>query len=261
MMKTMKIKSTNVKWGKYIVAATEFVVQKPRADIVMFHGAGMAGQERMFPIAQELGLLGYHVLIFDFISHGESSGQLKELNLEERQAQATFMMDSFNISKEVTLIGFSMGGQTAVDVANSRGDVKNLILIAPAVYDMAARKAYFGQNSEFSKVIRKPNSWENSDAWEKISAFEGKVMIMQAEYDDVIPEGVPRLLYASAKHAKAHVHILLKNLPHTLAKHTIQNPSAATWFAEIISQFVENCDTKIKNQTVQFETVSKSHSE
>lgn len=261
MMKVMKIKSKNIKWGKYIVASTEFVVENPRADIVMFHGAGAVGQERMLPIAKELGLLGYNVVTFDFISHGQSSGRLEELNLEKRQAQAIFMIDSFNISKRTTIIGFSMGGQTAIDVANSRGDIENLILIAPAVYNKAAREAYFGQNSEFSHLIRQPNSWLHSDAWNKLATFKGNLMVIQAENDEVIPEKIPELLYASADNALFRVHILLKNLPHALAKFTVQNPSAATWFAKIISQFIENSDTKISNQTIQFETISKSHPE
>lgn len=226
-------------WKGHEIAATEFLPEDIKTDVVIMHGAGMAGQERFTPLAQALARAGCRTITFDFMSHGLSTGSLGELNLEVRQEQAEFVINKMDIKDEFTLVGFSMSGQTGIDVANGR-EVANLVLFAPAVYDQAARRAHFGQESEFTQLIRRPQSWMDTDAWDKLSRYDGRLAVLQAENDNVIPADVPKLIFEHADKAQERLHILLRNMPHMLGKLTQDDPEAAAWCAQIIANFVQN---------------------
>jgi pimeloyl-ACP methyl ester carboxylesterase len=57
-------------------------------------------------------------------------------------------------------------------------------------------------NAAFTEIIRRPNSWEGSDAWALLARFTGRLLIIAGENDAVIPPGVIRKIYDSARHAK-----------------------------------------------------------
>ncbi len=68
---------------------------------------------------------------------------------------------------------------------------------------MYASEAYavsFGNG--FTDIIRRPGSWEKSDAWALLPAFTGHLMIVAAENDTVIPTDVIDRIYTSAVNAK-----------------------------------------------------------
>ena len=107
-----------------------------RATVVVLHGAGNAGKERLVPLLAEFAAHGCHALAFDFSGHGESTGLLRELSLRRRFEQAVSVIDArARVNGPLVLVGFSMSGQTVADLARHYGDrVAALGLCAPAVY-------------------------------------------------------------------------------------------------------------------------------
>jgi pimeloyl-ACP methyl ester carboxylesterase len=54
----------------------------------------------------------------------------------------------------------------------------------------------------FSEIIRSHRSWERSDAWGILQGFKGKLLVVAAEYDSVIPNEVVERLFHSASQAQ-----------------------------------------------------------
>ena len=57
-------------------------------------------------------------------------------------------------------------------------------------------------NAGFTEIIRRPQSWEASDAWAFLAGFPGRLLIVAGENDVVIPPAVIRNIYDSARRAK-----------------------------------------------------------
>ena len=104
-----------------------------------------------------------------------------------------------------------MGGYSAIKLTEYF-IVKNLILLVPAVYSSQAYEIPFG--SAFSSIIREPNSWINSDAFDTLSGFDGSVTIIAAEVDDVIPMNIIEQLYSSARKANKRILHIVPNSSH-----------------------------------------------
>jgi len=88
-----------------------------------------------------------------------------------------------------------MGAYTAVKLTKFY-EVGKLVLIVPAIYDSTAYMVPFKEG--FTQIIRYPRSWVRSDAWSLLAGYNGDLMIVGAENDEVIPAGVIEKLYASA---------------------------------------------------------------
>ena len=103
------------------------------------------------------------------------------------------------LQEPLTLIGASMSGYTAVKLTRLH-EVKNLVLIVPAMYTPEAYEVPF--NGGFSEIIRSHRSWERSDAWEILRGFTGKLLVVAAEHDTVIPREVVQRTFESAAQAQ-----------------------------------------------------------
>lgn len=71
-------------------------------------------------------------------------------------------------------------------------------------------------NAGFTEIIRRPNSWESSDAWELLSRFTGRLLIVAGERDTVIPPGVIRNIYESARNATERTLFVAPGASHTI---------------------------------------------
>jgi hypothetical protein len=57
-------------------------------------------------------------------------------------------------------------------------------------------------NEGFTDIIRQPESWDHSDAWDILAGYRGRLLIIAAKNDKVIPKGVINKIYDSAVNAK-----------------------------------------------------------
>jgi esterase/lipase len=127
-----------------------------------------------------------------------------------------------------------MGGYTAVKLLEYY-PVKNLILVVPAMYDSKAYKVSF--NNGFTEIIRRPQSWGDSDAWQILSEYEGRLFIIAAEKDNVIPLAVVNKIYNSAVNAEKRFLFIAPQATHAVFTDLrTRNPEM---FCSVFGQIVE----------------------
>lgn len=161
-----------------------------KESVVILHGAGTARKERTLPLAEDLAQAGLDVISFDFSGHGDSSGSLRQLSLARRCKQARAVIDELvEASHRLTLIGFSMSGQTVGDLLGVYGErVTRIALCSPAVYAKTVWSAPF--SDAFTRAIRVDGSWRDSDALEQFARFSGRAVLAVPGEDAVIPPEV-----------------------------------------------------------------------
>ena len=186
------------------------------ARLVILHGAGLGTRERFKPLRACLAQRSINSLAFDFIGHGETGGSLSESSLKSRVEQACAVIETIGVTQPFTLLGSSMGAYTAVKLLEIY-PIETLILFVPGIYNTAAYPIPFGE--EFSKVIRQPASWVDSDAWSILSKFRGHLLLVTAGQDDVIPEDVIQRIYASATQASTRARYIVRDSPHLMIHH------------------------------------------
>ncbi len=180
--------------------------------VFCLHGAGQSNRKRYDEIRKRLLEQGVSSCAFDFPGHGETGGKLKESSLMERTLVAKRVIEQFKSVEPITVIGASMSGYTAVKLIESF-QISQLVLFVPAAYDIEAYELPF--NDGFTECIRRKNSYLESDAWQILQSYRGKLLLVTAEKDDVIPQSVIDLYRKSAGNAEVE-HIEIKSVPHKI---------------------------------------------
>ena len=168
-------------------------------QVLILHGAGNANRENFRLFREQLLIHGISSAAFDFVGHGDTGGELKSSSLISRTLQACCVVNSVGIQQPLSVIAASMGAYTAVKLLEYY-QIKNMILLVPAMYDSKAYNVPF--NEGFTEIIRRPESWDDSDAWQILSKYKGRLFIIAAENDNVIPKGVVNRIYDSAVNAE-----------------------------------------------------------
>ncbi len=169
------------------------------AQLLMLHGAGGSRRAVFDLLRDHFWQYGISSASFDFVGHGDTGGSLPNSSLKSRTEQACRMIDKLKLKPPLSILAASMGAYTAVKLLEHY-DIARLILCVPAAYTAAAYAVPFNQG--FTELIRAPNSWEQSDAWELLGTYTGQLLIVAAENDVVIPPGVIQRLYDAAVNAQ-----------------------------------------------------------
>jgi pimeloyl-ACP methyl ester carboxylesterase len=202
--------------------------------VLILHGAGNShrGDYRLF--REQLLIHGISSVAFDFVGHGDTGGELKSSNLLSRTRQACSVVDSLNIQQPFSVIAASMGAYTAVKLLEFY-QIKSLVLLVPAMYTSMAYTVPF--NAGFTDIIRQPESWGHSDAWDILSGYRGRLLIIAAENDKVIPKGVINKIYDSAVNAKERELFVAPRASHfVFTDLRSNNPDG---FCKVLAQIVE----------------------
>jgi pimeloyl-ACP methyl ester carboxylesterase len=164
-------------------------------QLLVLHGAGDSCRQRFQLLREELLAAGISSAAFDFMGHGDTGGDLKSSSLSSRTRQACRVVDALNLKQPLALMGASMSAYTAVKLLEHYR-IKSLVLLVPAMYAAQAYTIPF--NRGFSDIIRQPQSWKHSDAWQILAGYRGRLLIIAAEEDRIIPRGVITRIYDSA---------------------------------------------------------------
>ena len=202
--------------------------------VLILHGAGNAHRRHFRLFREQLLIHGIASAAFDFVGHGDTGGELKSSSLLSRTRQACSVVDSLNIQQPFSMIGASMGAYTAVKLLEFY-QIQSLILIVPAMYTAMAYTIPF--NEGFTDIIRQPESWGHSDAWDILSGYRGRLLIIAAENDKVIPKGVINKIYDSAVKAKERKLFVAPQASHfVFTDLRTNNPEG---FCSVLGQIVE----------------------
>lgn len=106
------------------------IAAKPMT-VIMAHGYAGNRLEKGLPalsLAQSLVNAGYHVIMFDFRNSGKSEGNLTTVGyLEKQDLLGAIDWVQKHVSNKIGLIGFSMGGSTAILAAAEEESVLGVI--------------------------------------------------------------------------------------------------------------------------------------
>jgi len=194
----VNLKTFELPYGNHLLKGDLYASAQVDCSTIILHGAGKSSRTTFSRLRYHLCLNGFSSVGFDFVGHGETGGEIQETTLRGRTEQAAEVI-KHKCQGPLTLIGASMGAYSAVKLTE-HFEVENLILLVPAVYTPRAYEVPFGPR--FSAMIREPESWADSDAFDTLSNFAGSIIIIAAEFDDVIPSKLIDQLYASTIRAK-----------------------------------------------------------
>lgn len=206
---------------------------------LLLHGGGTSSSAGLQPLREHLRDQGIASTAFDFIGHGRTGGVLIGSSLAERLAQVEAVMQATGLTPGSSgIIGFSMGGHIAALAAGKHGFAA-CGLVIPAAYAAAAAELPFGP--AFSAAIRRPESWRDSDAFTALSAFRGRVQIVSAELDAVVPAAIPCQYLQACRLAAMRHHQAISGAGHDLSTHFDTRPQDRTLVYDRLAALIRGC--------------------
>jgi alpha-beta hydrolase superfamily lysophospholipase len=182
-------------------------------EILSLHGAGESSRQRIRYLLEDLAEDGFSSFGFDFSGQGDSTGSRTQSSLASRLADAQAACRFMSLSNLRLLIGSSMGAHLAAILTKSIF-AENLVLFCPAAYSKLAANACF--NKEFSEIIRRPDSYIDSEAFDCIAEFSGNLLIVDGEKDVVIPSKIIDKYMKSAKSAATKEVLVIDGCGHQI---------------------------------------------
>ncbi|WP_179671336.1 alpha/beta hydrolase [Duganella sp. 1224] len=168
--------------------------------ILYLHGAGNSTRHSHRLLRSALQRRGLGSVCFDAIGHGETGGTFALSSVASRTRQAQAVLAASALTQPLVVFGSSMGAYNAIRLTEQH-HIDGLVLIVPGVYTPPAYEVPFGP--DFSAVIRRERSWADSDAWDILSRFEGRLLVLHAEHDATIPLEISERLYGAATRARS----------------------------------------------------------
>ncbi|HVZ67261.1 MAG TPA: alpha/beta fold hydrolase [Patescibacteria group bacterium] len=227
----MKNLSFHVK-GKKLSAAVFYPeeIKKKNPAILFVHGWTSA-KERSVQYAEGLAKLGYICFLFDMRGHGESEGEAMSMTnkdfVEDTVAAYDLLAGMENVDKNnISAVGSSFGAYL-VPLLSQKRKLKNLILRAPANYsnDKFEVIKKFSNGDEpgvmkWRSEKKKPNETYSLDA---VSKFDGKILIMESEFDERIPHQTVENYINAVKNKYNLTHAIIKDAPHSIMDKKFRN--------------------------------------
>ncbi|MBS1229908.1 MAG: alpha/beta hydrolase family protein [Proteobacteria bacterium] len=213
--------------GRLIKA--DHLAGRAKLPALLIHGAGQSERGRFAPLRSALLRRGIASTAFDCVGHGQTGGLLCASSLASRTRQAAAVADARHGASPLAVVGTSMGAYNAIKLLEAR-QVESLVLVVPGVYTPAAYELPF--DAGFSAVIRAQRSWEATDAWDIVGRFTGRLLVIAAQNDTVIPPEIPwRLVEAAGKASWRQLHVVADAQHNRLFSLLAERPAA---FAETI---------------------------
>ena len=211
-------KEFSFKIGKDMLRGTLFIPRGtgPFPAVIFFHGSGGVG-EMYFDLAKRISEKGIVGMAFNYRGAGLSNGafedQTLEMGIQDATAALNFLLSLEIVNKEkIGICGGSFGGFLAA-LLSSKFSIKSLILNVPAAYselDLTKQRDFAGELNK--------RTFRDSKAYEEISLYKGKLLIIESEFDNVLLPGMVKEYLNRANSASKKEHYLLKG-----AKHRVSN--------------------------------------
>lgn len=200
-------------------------LQKKYPTILFIHGSGsslVSFTDLINRLKKE-----FVCLAFDHLGCGQSAGNFADYSLKSRYDQAKYLLTYWRKLKnvdqdQIAVLGSSMGGHVAARLAGTE-PVKWLILRAPSAY-----------RQDYEEVKMTPGwlpwdretqtwPWQPSKALEAISTFNGSLLIVKSEKDEVIPDEVLKKYFQVATKTKVRKLVTIKDAPHKVSDKPLYN--------------------------------------
>jgi hypothetical protein len=161
-----------------------------RGTFVVFHGNGGTAVQRGF-YADALGSLGYRVILAEYPQYGGRRGEIGEAAFV-RDADETLRLAFKNFGGPLYLLGESLGGGVVAAVVRANPvPIDGILLITPWDNLRSVARVHFPY---LPLGLFLKDSYENV---ENLAAFRGRIAIVGAGQDEIIPLRHARNLYRS----------------------------------------------------------------
>jgi len=171
-----------------LIAAGERVYRN--GTIIIFHGNGGIAADRVFYVSA-LGALGYRVILAEYPRYGGRKGELGEKAFVIDGSE-TVRLAFENYGGPLFVLGESLGCGVAAAIAKETSvKVDGIVLVTP--WDTFASVA----QSKFPFLPVRLFLKDKYDNINNLSSFKGRIAVVGAERDEVIPIGHARDLYNS----------------------------------------------------------------
>ncbi|MBB5392178.1 MULTISPECIES: alpha/beta fold hydrolase [unclassified Herbaspirillum] len=199
---------------------------------LFLHGAGQSTRERQWPLRETLAQRGCASAAIDFSGHGRSTA-LTPNSLAKRVDEAQAALERFTQAPR-TIVGVSMSGEIAMRLAcRPENRIAHLVTIVGAIYDGAAFNLPFGPG--FSAALRRPDSWRDADSLALIRSYRGRITLIRASQDKVIPKEIAELIAANAHAAKQCRIVDLPGVDHRVSEHSAQDGDLRALLATLVA--------------------------
>jgi fermentation-respiration switch protein FrsA (DUF1100 family) len=207
--------------------------ENPKAVVLFCHG-NAGNLTHRFGILQRLhDAVGASVLIFDYRGYGRSEGKPSEQGiLADARAARAWLAKRENVDeKEIIVMGESLGGGVAVDLAAGDG-AKALVLIS-TFNRMPDVAAYHYPIFPVKLLMR-----TRLDSESKIASFHGPLLQFHGRTDTIVPFQFGKRLFDAANEPKELV----------ISEHHDHNDTVPMSFYEKMAEFVEGLSATPKNK-------------
>jgi hypothetical protein len=190
--------------------------------VLFIHGWG-GGQEQYLSRARTIAALGCICLTFNLRGHVETKPQFetvsREINLRDVLAAYDRLVSRRNVdSAAVAVVGSSYGGYLGAILSSMR-PVRWLALRAPALYvdtGWATPKLQLHQTQDLKTYRQSLVNASDNKALKACQAFEGDVLLIESEHDDVVPQTVLSSYREACTHARSLTYRCLPGANHGL---------------------------------------------
>lgn len=233
---TIPVKSQTMRGTLYIPDSSE----EKLPSVVIFHGRG-SSQARYADRAEALAEAGFLTLIFSFRGCGESDGNFAEQTIkmghEDALAGYDFLLRQDKVDKNrVGVYGGSYGGYHASLLTQYR-DVNSLILSVPALYLNSEWEVVPETMKDEHQKYRNGDDFSDSIAIKAISKYEGPLLLVPHELDDVCPRKQTDAFFDYAVLASKKEKIVIDGVGHPLIEEEDREKSnkiTVAWFKETL---------------------------
>ena len=210
--------------------------------VLLVHG-WRGNQEQYLARAREIAALGCICLTIDMRGHGRTESQQETVTREENLRDVIAAYDVLAGRPDVdesaiAVVGSSYGGYLAAILTSLR-PVRWLGLRVPALYkdeDWSLPKQEL-KNYGLAEFRRGPVRPEKNRALGACAAFEGDVLIVESEHDDVVPHPVIANYMAAFRMAHSLTYRIIQGADHGLSEELWQQAYTSllvNWATEMV---------------------------
>jgi fermentation-respiration switch protein FrsA (DUF1100 family) len=171
--------------------------EKPLAVVLFCHGNGGNVTDRADKLRQMNRVAQASILVFDYRGYGRSGGFPSESGVlaDARQARAWLAKQAGIAEEKVVVMGESLGGAVAVDLAAADG-ARGLILenTFTSIPEVASAHYPWFPASLFLRT--------RFDSLHKIPAYHGPLLQSHGDRDSIVPYRIGRRLFDAANEPK-----------------------------------------------------------
>lgn len=215
------------------------LIEKNGNDLGILFLHGMTSSKTGYKkIAKKLDFSGVSLAV-SLGGHGKSEGGFNNLTVTDLFQDSLnaydFLRSKLSKNAKVIIVGSSVGGSLAALVSSQR-TVDGLVLRAPATYTdemlISPIPKLMEKENQIFKEITNPFQTKPIQSLKK---FEGKLLIIPSEFDQIIPKKIPEDYSKSATEAKHREIRFLIGAPHGISGSKFKNE-----FIKLVNDWLEN---------------------